>query len=93
MTVVSVIWLDKRRGPRGESTVDCAVIGALFPRGGPVQDPVLTPTPSSPQVLKPDDRSLRLRPALLLAPYSSPVPRGLGWSWGGGRFLVGEVPL
>ena len=34
-----------------------------------------------------------IRNRLLLGPYSSPVPRGLGWSWGGGRFLMGEVPL
>ena len=34
-----------------------------------------------------------MRNRLLLGPYSSPVPRGLGWSWRGARFLVGEVPL
>ena len=36
--------------------------------------------------------SLR-RNRLLLDPYSSPVPRGLGWSWGGALLLMGEVPL
>jgi hypothetical protein len=25
--------------------------------------------------------------------YSRPMPRALWWSWGGGRFLVSEVPL
>ena len=34
-----------------------------------------------------------IRNRLLLGPYSSPVPRGLGWSWGGARFLMSEVPL
>ena len=28
-----------------------------------------------------------------LGPYSRPMPRVLGGSWGGGRFLMGEVPL
>ena len=27
-----------------------------------------------------------------LGPYRRPVPRVLGGSWGGGRFLMGEVP-
>jgi len=35
----------------------------------------------------------RIRNRLLLGPYSSPVPRGLGWSSGGARFLMGEVPM
>ena len=26
-------------------------------------------------------------------PYRRPMPRVLGWSQGGGRFLMGEVPL
>ena len=34
-----------------------------------------------------------IRNRLLLGPYSSPVPWGLGWSWGGGaQFLADEVP-
>ena len=28
-----------------------------------------------------------------LGPYRSLMPRVLGGSWGGGRFLMGEVPL
>ena len=28
-----------------------------------------------------------------LGPYRRPMPRVLEMSWGGGRFLVGEVPL
>ena len=28
-----------------------------------------------------------------LGPYSSPMPRPLWRSWGGGRFLMSEVPL
>jgi len=28
-----------------------------------------------------------------LGPYRRPMPRVLGGSWGGGRFLMGEVPL
>ena len=28
-----------------------------------------------------------------LGPYSRPIPRVLGGSWGGGRFLMSEVPL
>ena len=28
-----------------------------------------------------------------LGPYRRPVPRVLGGSYGGGRFLLGEVPL
>ena len=37
--------------------------------------------------------TLLIRNRLLLGPCSSPVPRGLGWSWGGSRFLLGEVAL
>jgi len=29
----------------------------------------------------------------ILAPYSEPVPTTLRWSYGGGRFLMSEVPL
>jgi len=36
--------------------------------------------------------TLLMRNRLLLGAYNSLVPRGLGWSWGGGRFLMGEVP-
>ena len=28
-----------------------------------------------------------------VGPYSMTMPRGLGWSYGGGRFLMSEVPL
>ena len=28
-----------------------------------------------------------------LGPYSRPMPRALRWSYGGGQFLMGEVPL
>jgi len=28
-----------------------------------------------------------------IGPYSRPVPRALWWSWGGGPFLMSEVPL
>jgi len=28
-----------------------------------------------------------------LGPYRGPMPRVLRGSWGGGRFLMGEVPL
>ena len=28
-----------------------------------------------------------------LGPYSRTTPRALWWTWGGGRFLMGEVPL
>ena len=34
---------------------------------------------------------IRNRPTL--APYSRFVARALWWSWGGGRFLMSEVPL
>ena len=35
-----------------------------------------------------------IRHRLLLGPCSSPVPRGLGWFYGGGaQSLIGEVPL
>ena len=34
-----------------------------------------------------------IRKRTLLGPYRMPRPRVLGESWGGGRFLVGEVPL
>ena len=55
-----------------------------------------------PEVREQDDCSsgfgfLRNRDASLsrkripLGPYRSPMPRNLGGSWGGGRFLMGEV--
>jgi len=28
-----------------------------------------------------------------LGSYSRPIPRALRWSWGGGQFLMSEVPL
>ena len=28
-----------------------------------------------------------------LGPYSRAMPRALWWSWGGGLFLISEVPL
>jgi len=34
-----------------------------------------------------------IRKRLPLGPYSGRMPRGLGWSYGGGRFLMSEVPL
>ena len=34
---------------------------------------------------------IRKRPPL--GPYNSPMPRALWGSWGGGRFLMREVPL
>ena len=34
-----------------------------------------------------------IRNALPLGSNSSPVPRGIEWSCGGQRFLMGEVPL
>jgi hypothetical protein len=34
-----------------------------------------------------------LRKCTPLGPYRRPMPRVLGGSWGGGRFLTGEVPL
>ena len=34
-----------------------------------------------------------IRNRLLLGTYSSHVSRGLGWSWGGARFLMGEALL
>ena len=38
------------------------------------------------------DTSL-IRNRLSLGPYSRPMPRALWWSYGGGRFLMSEVPL
>ena len=34
-----------------------------------------------------------IRKRILLGPYRRPMPRVLGGSWGGERFLMGEVPL
>ena len=34
-----------------------------------------------------------LRKRTPLGPYRKPIPRVLGGSWGGGRFLMDEVPL
>ena len=34
-----------------------------------------------------------IRKRTLLGPYRRPMPRVLGESWWGGRFLMGEVPL
>ena len=34
-----------------------------------------------------------MRKRIPLGPYRRPVPRVIGGSWGGGRFLVGEVAL
>ena len=34
-----------------------------------------------------------IRNCLLLGPYSRPMPRALRCSWGGGQFLMREVPL
>ena len=38
-------------------------------------------------------RYLMIRKRIALGPYCRPVPRVLGESKGGGRFLMGEVPL
>ena len=35
----------------------------------------------------------RIRKRTPLGPYRRPVPRVLGESYGGGRFLIGQVPL
>ena len=37
--------------------------------------------------------TLLIRNRTLLGPYRRPMPRVLGGSWGGGRFIMGEVPL
>ena len=34
-----------------------------------------------------------IRNNLPLGPYSRPMPWALRWSWGGGLFLMNEVPL
>ena len=34
-----------------------------------------------------------IRNFLLLGPYSRPLPGALRWSYGGGQFLMSEVPL
>ena len=34
-----------------------------------------------------------IRNSLPLGPFSRTLPRALWWSWGGGRFLMSEVPL
>ena len=34
-----------------------------------------------------------IRKHLPLGPYSKPMPKGLGWSWGEAWFLISEVPL
>ena len=34
-----------------------------------------------------------IRNSPLLGPYSRTVPRALWWPWGGGVFLMSEVPL
>ena len=34
-----------------------------------------------------------IRNHLPLGPYHRPMPRVLGWSKGGGRFLMSDVPL
>jgi len=37
--------------------------------------------------------TLLIRNCLLLGPYSRPMLRALRKSWGGGQFLISEVPL
>jgi len=37
--------------------------------------------------------TLLIRKRTPLGPYRRPMPRVLGWSLGGGRFLIREVPL
>ena len=34
-----------------------------------------------------------IRNSAPLGPYSRIMPRTLGWSWGGGLFLMSEAPL
>ena len=37
--------------------------------------------------------TLLIRNTPLLGPCSRTIPRALWWSWGGGAFLVNEVPV
>ena len=41
----------------------------------------------------PPPRTLLIRNCFLLGPYSRAMPRTLRWSWGGGQFLMSEVPV
>ena len=68
-------------------------LGALSPRGGPVQDPLLTHSAGVVLLLLKYRGISLIRNRPPLGPYSRNMPRAIRWSKGGGLFLLSEVPL
>ena len=74
---------------------------AMLPSGSQSTCPALAPRcrhdkPAPLKTRRPPRRyrgTSLIRKCTPLGPYRRLVPRVLGWSWGGGCFLAGEVPL
>ena len=72
------------------------VYSVKYDSGSVPEESILSPRGTSPE--NPEPNSLYrgtslIRNTPLLGPYSRTKPRVLWWSWGGGLFIMSEVPL